>query len=204
MVALTFDDGPDPEVTPRVLEMLDRAGARATFFVIGNRAARHPELVQEIVAAGHVLGNHTWTHSPAFSMFTPGQIARELDATQELLAQIAGTRPRLFRAPAGVRGPFLQLMLPPRELLMVSWTRRGFDAVTTRAAGVHRRLVRGLSSGDILLLHDGQSRWMYRRRLASGAPPVVLEVLPGVLASLQSQGLRSGALGTDIPLDQLV
>jgi len=183
-VALTLDDGPDPEVTPRMLEVLARAGARASFFCIGRRAERHPALVREIVAEGHAVENHSLRHRHDFALLGPRGYLREIGEAQATLTAIAGSAPQFFRAPAGLRNPFLDYALARLGLPLVSWTRRGFDTRTAGAATVHARLTRGLAAGDILLLHDGHAA-----RTRSGRA-VSLEVLPRLLDDLTSSGLR--------------
>ncbi|MFT4267269.1 MAG: polysaccharide deacetylase family protein [Xenophilus sp.] len=187
-VALTIDDGPEPEVTPAVLDLLDAAGQRATFFCIAERVQAHPALAREIVARGHGIQNHTARHRHDFSVLGPRGYAAEISRAQELLAAATGERPTCFRAPAGLRNPFLSPVLHRLGLLLVSWTRRGFDTREGDAAKVLARLAGGLAAGDILLLHDGHAA-----RTAAGRP-VVLEVLPPLLAQLQRQGLRSVTL----------
>jgi peptidoglycan/xylan/chitin deacetylase (PgdA/CDA1 family) len=183
-VALTFDDGPDPEVTPQVLEILRQRRVPATFFCTGQRAAAHPDIVKSIADGGHLIGNHSWSHSPAFWFTGPRKLARELDRTQELLESLGGQAPRYFRAPAGVRSPLLDPLLERRGLRLVSWTRRGFDTVTRSPSKIVDRLVGRLAAGDVLLLHDGSAA-----RTVSGSP-VVLEVLPRLLDSLDARGLQ--------------
>jgi peptidoglycan/xylan/chitin deacetylase (PgdA/CDA1 family) len=183
-VALTLDDGPDPEVTPRVLEILARAGARASFFCIARRAERHAALVREIVAQGHAVENHSLRHRHDFALLGPRGYLRDIGEAQATLTAIAGSAPRFFRAPAGLRNPFLDYALARLELPLVSWTRRGFDTLTSGADTVHARLTRGLAAGDILLLHDGHAA-----RTRSGRA-VSLEVLPRLLDDLSSAGLR--------------
>lgn len=183
-IAITLDDGPDPEVTPRVLDVLARHNAPATFFCIGERAARHPQLVRDIVAAGHRVENHSQHHRHNFALLGPGRYVRELRAAQETLGELTGSAPRFFRAPAGLRNPFLDLALSRLGLQLVSWTRRGFDTRTRDAATVTARLRRGLAAGDILLLHDGHAA-----RTAAGVP-VVLEALPRLLEAARAAGLR--------------
>jgi peptidoglycan/xylan/chitin deacetylase (PgdA/CDA1 family) len=178
-VALTIDDGPDPEVTPAVLDLLDAHGARATFFCIAERAARHPALVRDIVRRGHSVQNHSHVHRHNFSLLGPRGFAREIGAAQDVLAPLAGERPRFFRAPAGLRNPFLAPVLHRLGLTLASWTRRGFDTRERDPRRVLERLTRGLAAGDILLLHDGHCA-----RDAQGRP-VVLTVLPALLAELR-------------------
>jgi peptidoglycan/xylan/chitin deacetylase (PgdA/CDA1 family) len=184
-VALTFDDGPDPDVTPRVLDLLDGAGMRASFFVIGRRARAHPALTAEIARLGHRVENHTDTHPHLFACYPAGLLRREVERTQSTVAAATGRRPRLFRAPAGLRNPLLDWVLHRTGLRLVSWTRRGFDAVDRNPAAIARRLLAGLTPGDILLLHDG------RATAQPAGNPVVLEVLPRLLDALARRGLRS-------------
>lgn len=189
-IAITIDDGPEPSVTPRVLDCLDEYRARATFFCIGERVARFPDLAREIVRRGHAIENHSQTHRASFSLLGPRAIGREVSRAQEAIGIATGTQPLFFRAPAGLRNPLLQPVLARLGLQLASWTRRGFDTVRRDAGGVLAKLTRGLRAGDILLLHDGGAA-----RTARGVP-VILEVLPRLLehcaaASLTSITLRS-------------
>ncbi|WP_322006937.1 polysaccharide deacetylase family protein [Paraburkholderia tropica] len=174
-LALTIDDGPDPEITPLVLDLLDEYGAHATFFCIGERARQHPKWIEAIVARGHAVENHSQRHRHTFSVSGPGALRREIEAAQRTLTDISGTRPRFFRAPAGLRNPFLEPVLCALGLQLASWTRRGFDTRERDPQIVTRRLLTGLAPRDILLLHDANSA-----RDALGQP-VVLAVLPQVL-----------------------
>jgi peptidoglycan/xylan/chitin deacetylase (PgdA/CDA1 family) len=187
-IAITIDDGPDAEVTPAVLDLLDAHGVRATFFAIATAAARQPALCREIVRRGHSVQNHSDRHSHRFSLLGPWAMARELGAAQARLADITGIAPRFFRAPAGLRNPFLAPLLERLDLQLVSWTRRGFDTVRSEPERVLARLATGLGAGDILLLHDGNAA-----RTAAGQP-VVLDVLPALLERCKAAGLRAVTL----------
>lgn len=184
-VALTIDDGPDPAVTPAVLDLLDAAGAKATFFCIADRAAAHPALLHEIRRRGHSVQNHSQHHRHTFSLLGPRGFAREIDAAQATFTALTGEAPTLFRAPAGLRNPFLAPVLHRRGLTLTSWTRRAFDTRTTDPQQVLDRLTRGLAAGDILLLHDGHAA-----RLPDGRA-VVLAVLPALLDVFRQTGLRA-------------
>lgn len=183
-IALTIDDGPDPFVTPQVLELLDRYAAQATFFCIGEKAARHPDLCREIVRRGHAVENHSQHHRHHFSLLGRSGITRELQAAQDTLTAITGQRPLFFRAPAGLRNPFLDPVLARLGLQLASWSARGFDTRTGDGERIKNKLLRGLRAGAILLLHDGNAA------RTPGGIPVILEVLPAVLAAAKAANLR--------------
>jgi peptidoglycan/xylan/chitin deacetylase (PgdA/CDA1 family) len=183
-VAITIDDGPDPDVTPQVLAQLAAHHALATFFCVGARVERHADLAREIVSRGHAIENHSQRHRHNFSLLGPGGMNAEISRAQDSILRVTGSSPRFFRAPAGLRNPFLDPVLARLQLRLASWTRRGFDTVNADADAVYRRLANPLQDGDILLLHDGNAA---RGR---GGKPVILEVLPRLLDALASKQLR--------------
>lgn len=184
-IAITFDDGPHPEVTPKVLDILDRYGAKASFFCVGEKAAAHPDIVREIARRGHAIENHSMRHSGFFGFFGPAALRQEIGAAQSVLGGIAGRPPRFFRAPMGIRNPMLDPVVARMGLHYISWTRRGFDTVARDPAVVLERLTDGLSAGDILLLHD--------RPTVRGAL-IVLTVLPALLERISAAGLKPVSL----------
>ena len=188
LLALTFDDGPDPEVTPAVLEILEAAQARATFFCIGKRVEANPGLAATIRAHGHGVENHTYSHPNGFALRGPRAMAWQIGRAQEAIEQCGGGRPRFFRAPAGIQNAWLATVLASAGLTLVSWSRRGYDTLGAEGARVAARLVRRLAPGDILVLHDGSSA-----RDPSGRP-LVLDALPRVIDQMNRMGLRSEAL----------
>jgi peptidoglycan/xylan/chitin deacetylase (PgdA/CDA1 family) len=192
-VALTIDDGPDPEVTPAVLDLLDQHGARATFFCIAERVRQHPTLTRRIVAAGHSVQNHSLRHRHNFSLLGPRGFEREVGAAQQVLADVTGIRPHCFRAPAGLRNPLLDPVLHRLGLHLVSWSRRGYDTRRGEPAAVQERLQQGLAGGSILLLHDGHAQ-----RSASGRA-VLLDVLPPLLQHLREHHLQPVTLADALP-----
>jgi peptidoglycan-N-acetylglucosamine deacetylase len=183
-IALTIDDGPDPVVTPQVLDLLDRYATRATFFCIGIQAERYPDLCREIVRRGHAVENHSQRHPLYFSLLGPRGLTHELQASQDTLTKLSGQRPLFFRAPAGLRNLFLDSVLARLGLRLASWSVRGFDTRIIDPERVKSSLLRGLRAGAILLLHDGHAA-----RTAAGIP-VILEILPPVLESAAAAGLR--------------
>lgn len=188
-VALTFDDGPEPAVTPLVLDMLDQANVRATFFCIGHKAERHPDLCREIVRRSHQVENHGHAHAKAFATFGPRRMTADILAAQDCLMALTGRRPRFFRATAGLRNPFLEPVLARLDLQLAAWTRRPYDTRCGDADTVLRRLTQHLGPGDILLLHDGNSA------LTKNGQPVILAALPRLLDHLIAQHLHP------VPLD---
>jgi peptidoglycan/xylan/chitin deacetylase (PgdA/CDA1 family) len=192
-IALTFDDGPDPEATPRVLDLLDAAGVRASFFCIGRRARQHPGLVREIVARGHRVENHGDAHKKTFAAYGLGRLRADIGGAQATLADLTGQWPRFFRPLGGIRTPLLEPVLTRLDLRLASWTRRGFDSVQGDPERVFGRLVRGLSAGDILLLHDGDAA-----RTREGKP-VALAVLPRLLTTIRGEGLQPVTLAEAVP-----
>jgi peptidoglycan-N-acetylglucosamine deacetylase len=152
-VALTFDDGPSDD-TPAVLEALERAGVRATFFVLGEAAERRPELVRELARRGHAVALHGHTHA-RLALAGPGTVAREIDRCRAAI-RAAGVEPApFFRAPHGWKGPFLSRALRERGLTLVAWTRGAWDTERPGAGAIAERASRAPRGGEILLLHDG-------------------------------------------------
>ncbi|HEX7154478.1 MAG TPA: polysaccharide deacetylase family protein [Thermoanaerobaculia bacterium] len=172
-VWLTIDDGPT-EDTPAVLELFRSRGVKATFFVKGTRAAASPSLVQAMLDGGHIVANHSHTHpSGTFWCAPPGRIAFEVDECQRTIAQFGKTRP-WFRAPVGMKNPFVHPLLSRRGLRLIGWSARGFDGVVSDANAVIERILPDLSPGAIIMMHQGG--------------PQSLAMLTGVIDAVQAQG----------------
>ena len=155
-VWITIDDGPSPTHTPKILEILERYDARATFFVIGKRAQEYPDLVEDIVRRGHELANHTFAHrSSTFWCSSPGRVAAEINRCAEGLEKSIAKSSVLFRAPAGTKNPFVHPALARRKMLLVGWTVRGLDTVLGDASAVAERIFKNVRPGAIILLHEG-------------------------------------------------
>ena len=154
------------------------ARARASFFCVGERVTRHPQLARDIVARGHCIENHSEQHLNRFALLGPSVGRRDRARAETILAATV-TAARFFRAPAGLRNPFLEPVLARLGLDLVSWTRRGFDTVSARPRRACSRASRAARAGDILLLHDGHAA-----RTAAGVP-LILEVLPALVTALQ-------------------
>lgn len=154
-VWLTIDDGPSAE-TPAMLDLLERHGARATFFVVGTRALEQPALVNEILARGHQLGNHSLSHPDTrFWRLGPVRVEEEIGRNQSVLTAITGQTPRWYRSVVGMTNPFVPLSLKRHGLARVAWSARGFDGVACTPERVLERITRDLAPGAIVLLHEG-------------------------------------------------
>jgi peptidoglycan-N-acetylglucosamine deacetylase len=164
VIALTFDDGPNPNVTPRLLDLLARHQVRASFFLIGIRVRALPSLVKEIASRGHTLGNHTDTH-PRLTFLSSGRITEELARCDDALVAANGRPARWMRPPFGFRGPQLaKIVLRCSAAAVVMWSRSARDWTPQAAAPVIKRL-RRVRGGDIVLLHDGDHRVLEGNRL---------------------------------------
>lgn len=179
VVWLTIDDGPSAD-TPAMLDLLDRHRAQATFFLVGERAAAHPAVVQAIRDRGHGIGNHSATHPDTrFWRLGPGALEDEIGRNQSILTAITGHTPRWYRSVVGMTNPFVGLALKRHGLARVAWSARGFDGVNCRPDQVLARITRDIHPGAIVLLHEGA---------AHGHNAAILAQL---LAWLDAQGYRT-------------
>lgn len=158
-VWLTIDDGPDPEETPGILRVLEKHGVKATFFAIGERVRRWPDLAREIVRSGHGLQNHTYHHSSGtFWCASPGRASREISMCGDVILETTGVRPNLFRTPVGLANPFVHATVQRAGLRMVGWSATGWDGVSYHPGKVIARILGHLSPGAIILIHEGSLR----------------------------------------------
>ena len=183
-IALTFDDGPDEQFTPRVLEILAREKVQAAFFVVGARASAKPELLRAIVAAGHIVGNHSNSHAWNINFALHGRLRREITACSEAVKAAIGRMPALYRAPFGFKYPALGDVLAEQGLACVGWQVRGFDALGGTPEGIARRLVLKAKAGGVLLLHDGAGLQGTSDRSAT------LAALPMIIEGLRARGFE--------------
>ncbi len=152
-VAITFDDGPSPLSTPIVLALLDRYQLKATFFLIGTKAARYPDLVAQILGQGHTIGNHSWEHDSFLMLRSRQRIEEDISKAQQQLTKL-GAKPRFFRPPVGVTGPRLWRALRKERLIAVSSSCRAYDRGNRNVHNLADKILRKLGPGKIILLHD--------------------------------------------------
>ncbi len=190
-IALTFDDGPDPATTPAVLAALAAANARATFFILGEKARRAPEVLRAIAAAGHDLGVHGETHDRRLALRSPSTIVASLERALATIEGIAGTRPAWFRPPMGHVSPRTAAAARALGLTLVAWSVRPRDgSATTTADQAIARISAGLEPGAIVLMHDAAER--------GDRTPIAAAALPAILGEVARRGLRC------VPLSRLL
>lgn len=182
-VVLTFDDGPQPEHTRRILSILDRAGIKATFFVIGTKVEQHPEVAAEIVRRGHTIGIHSYTHDRLLALRSASTIMDDLVAAQHAVLKATGEVPMVFRPPVGVTSPRIDEAVRELGLIMVAWSVRGIDGVAgAKPDRVAARVAARVRPGSIVLLHDALER--------SDGQPASIAALPKILDAISAKGLR--------------
>lgn len=190
IVALTFDDGPDPVFTPQILDLLATHDAKASFFVLGERAAQYPELIARMQRDGHTVGTHTQSHRLKFHFGSPRYVQREIEDAIAVVANILESSPTLFRPPQGLRTPcFAAGWRRTSGLTCVTWSVRGLDSMRTTADAIVARVHKHLQPGAIVTLHDGTGLGGGNDR----AP--TLEALGTLLAMCGERGLRCISLG---------
>jgi peptidoglycan/xylan/chitin deacetylase (PgdA/CDA1 family) len=190
VVSLTFDDGPDPVTTPPLLQLLARYAARATFFVTGKRTAQYAELISEILAQGHDIGNHSYSHDNLLMLRRSEKVYREIEATQVLLRRF-GISPVAFRPPVGITGPKLLHALEQQGLRCITFSCRAFDGGNRYLRDLSGRILKKVKPDDIILLHD------IRPKGAIDAE-VFLREIEAILSGLKDKGLQV------IPLAELL
>ena len=183
-ISITFDDGPNPDFTPKVLLLLKENNAKATFFLIGKNAEKHPEIVLQIIEDGHTIGNHSYSHSKNFGFFSAEKVAAELNQTNAILKKITGKEIKMFRPPFGVTNPNIKKALKTTGHFSIGWSKRSLDTTNLSEENILKRITSNLKKGDIILLHD------------TGAKTVA--VLEQLLLTLQPHKLRS------VPVDRLL
>ncbi|MCP4847534.1 MAG: polysaccharide deacetylase family protein [Verrucomicrobiaceae bacterium] len=181
---LTIDDGPDGEHTRVVMDVLEKSHACATFFFIGKRCHNDPGLLAEVERRGHGIGNHTQNH-PAymFWLMGPRRVSRELSECSLTIEQLAGSRPTLFRAPAGIRNCFVHPVLSRMKMNLLGWSARGLDGSCNDVDKIVARIEKRVKPGAIIVLHEG-------RRTDEGEP-LIMKTLPRVLKIIESRGLKA-------------
>jgi peptidoglycan/xylan/chitin deacetylase (PgdA/CDA1 family) len=181
-IAITFDDGPHIEFTPQILDVLKHYEAKATFFCIGKHTKNHPELVNRIISEGHIIGNHTFTHSNNFGFFKTEAVLDELRKTNATIQSITGLDVKLFRPPFGVTNPRMKKVLSSIQLQSIGWSIRSLDTTSKTEDSIIRKIQKNLKKGDVVLLHDTSAK--------------SLKILEQLLEFMKEQQLKSVTIPT--------
>ena len=155
-VLLTFDDGPDPETTPRILDILEKHNIKALFFMTGKKAVEDPELVRKISENGHIIGNHTFSHSNFFPVFSVRKMVEEISRTSEIIEKTTGKKVRLFRPPFGVTNPNIAKAVRKTGKKVIGWSLRSLDTVRDDSTSLSQKILNDIKEGDVVLFHDTQ------------------------------------------------
>lgn len=183
-IALTFDDGPDEENTPAVMDVLRKFGVKATFFCIGRNVENNPGILKMMYEEGHTIANHSYAHTIAFDFYGPQKMIDDIQRTNEIIKKTIGKTPVLFRPPFGVTNPTIKKAVHSLNLTPVGWTVRSLDSVERDEKKILHRVVAGLKPGAIVMFHDNQPH------------------IPPVLESFIAHAIENGF--KFVPLDKLI
>ena len=159
-IALSFDDGP-VETTLEILDILDKFQVKAAFFCIGARISENPEIFREIIKRGHIVGNHTFTHTRMMGFLNSEKIKTEIEDCDRIAKEISGLKLNLFRPPFGILNPKTCRALDKTGHTVIGWSRRPYDAITSSPEIILKRILRNLKKGDLILLHDNMAKTPY-------------------------------------------
>jgi peptidoglycan/xylan/chitin deacetylase (PgdA/CDA1 family) len=196
LVSLTFDDGPTEPTTRQVLELLDKYSVKATFFVSGVNALNHPEIIREIIARGHTIGNHSFHHNPFVMLGSYNYLYQEIFRAQEVLKKM-GIQTLVFRPPVGIINPKLAPILDKLGMFCVTFSCRAFDAGNRRVKNLGSRVLKKVNANDIILLHDVPPR----RKEDS---VILLSEIETILSGLTVKGLKVVPLSTLINREVMI
>ncbi|HRG07788.1 MAG TPA: polysaccharide deacetylase family protein, partial [Cyclobacteriaceae bacterium] len=174
-IALTFDDGPLPNQTERILNVLAQYQIKASFFCIGQRVAQHPHVLKQVHEQGHLIGNHTFHHSPVMGFSSLKHVVSELEKTNTQIEQVIGKQPLFFRPPYGVTNPTIAEAIGQGKYQLIGWSIRSFDTIIRDQYKLYKRITRSLKGGDIVLLHDYSE--------------ITIQVLPRLIQYAHQNGL---------------
>ena len=153
-VLLTFDDGPNPETTPNILKTLRENQIKAVFFLIGNKAEKHPDVVEQILKDGHLIGNHTYSHPNLFAVFSSKKVQQEIIKANEVIETFTGKQNEWFRPPIGFTNPIIGNVIKTMNMKVLGWNKRSFDSVLRNTSFLKKRVLFLTKPGSVILLHD--------------------------------------------------
>ena len=175
-VCLTFDDGPDPEITPKILQVLESANIKAAFFVIGKKAELYPDLINEIQKRGHVVGNHSYSHDNMLPFFSFEKFKADIEKCSIIIEKLTGNSPALFRPPFGITNPKYSKMLRQLKMTSIGWSVRSLDTMANDKNTLVNKVTKAIKPGSILLFHDTKA--------------VTLSALPEIIEYCNKNGIK--------------
>lgn len=155
-VLLTFDDGPHPRFTPQILDQLKEHNIKAVFFLIGKNAENYPAIVNRILAEGHTIGNHSYSHHHFLPLFSKGALRKDINQCTEVLYRITGLKTKLFRPPFGVTTPRYQVILKEKNMVSIGWSLRSMDTTIKTVSRLTEKIAKNIDECKIVLFHDNQ------------------------------------------------
>jgi len=183
-IALTFDDGPDKEITSQILAILEKENIKATFFVIGNKIKENIELLKKINNEGHTIGNHSYSHNNQITICSTKKLKEDLIKCNQLIEQVIGKKPLFFRPPFGITTPRYRRVLSQLNMHSIGWSIRSFDTQSKNKEVLYKKITRQISDGSIILFHDTQK--------------ITIEVLPSIIEFCKVNGINI------VPLQELI
>ena len=186
-ISITFDDGPHPEFTPKALDLLKQHNAKATFFCIGQNVEKYPEILKRIISKGHLVGNHTYSHSKSFGFFNTTKVVTELKKTNTIIKELVGKEMKLYRPAFAATNPMIERAVKQMNISVVGWNVRSLDTTSRSEKMILNRITRKVSKGDIVLLHDTSAK--------------SLAVLEQLLLFLQEKNLKSVTVDKLLEID---
>ena len=183
-ISITFDDGPHPELTPAIMDILKQHDIKAVFFIKGRDAAENTDILKRMDEEGHIIANHSWSHSHWFDFFPFLRVKQELDNTNLVINNITGKTPLLFRPPYGVTNPPLGKAVKMLKMITIGWSIRSMDTLKRDPGKIVDRIKQRIAPGKIVLLHDNQ--------------PQAEEILGRIIDAIKEKGYKI------VPLDQLL
>jgi len=187
-VVLTFDDGPDPENTRIIMDILDKVQVKATFFIIGKKIKGNEELIRQIIRRGHKIGNHSYEHSKLWDLHLSGNLRNDIQKTKDLIFEVTGVNTNYFRPPYGVINPMVHGALKGLDYKVIAWSKRSFDTILKSEKIILRRMTGNLKPGDILLFHDTSK--------------LTIVILEQIIIAIQKENYRIVSLDKFINTDQ--
>ena len=175
-IAITFDDGPDPKITPKILNILAQENIKATFFVIGNKVEANKELLLKIYNEGHTIGNHSYSHETKLTWLSTNKLKTDIENCSISIEKVIQQKPLLFRPPFGVTNPNYKRALNQLKMKSIGWSLRSLDTVKKSKEALYKKLTRQISNGTIVLFHDTEQ--------------VTLDILPDIIHFCKENGMN--------------